>query len=353
MERAVGKPAQRSGAGFPTAAGGRSFAPGSCEAVGEPDPHRCDGTSPNSRQSRTRTRPRSSSHSQGRECSRNESIQTFVGIDVSKSKLDVCVLPAGRQFTRDYSTEALRDLVGQLPPPGTCLVVVEATGGYEQRLVAELVDAGQAVTVVNPRQVRDFAKALGLLAKTDRIDAQVIARFGQQVRPRTVAKTPEKQAALEQLVTRRRQLVELRTAEKNRRETATTPAVRTSLQHVIDLWTKEIRRLEKKLLALVESDDDWQNQTDLLQSVPGVGPITSVSLLAQLPELGQLNRQEIAALVGVAPFNRDSGRFRGQRRVTGGRASVRSLLYMAALSATRCNPRLRAFAQRLTAVGKP
>jgi transposase len=282
----------------------------------------------------------------------HESIVTFVGIDVSKYKLDVCVLPEGPQFTLDYSADALRQLIVRLPERGTCLVVVEATGGYQRRLVAELADAGHLVTVVNPRQVRDFARALGLLAKTDRIDAQVIARFGQQVRPRTVVQTPEKQAELDQLVTRRRQLVELRTAEKNRRETAVTPSVCASLQHVIDLLTKEIRRLEKELLALVQSDDDWQNKTDLLQSVPGVEPITSVSLLAELPELGQLNRQEIAALVGLAPFNRDSGQFRGTRRIAGGRAGVRRLLYMAAVSARRCNPRLRAFAQRLEAAGK-
>jgi len=282
----------------------------------------------------------------------NDAIVSFVGIDVSKHSLDVCVLPEGQQFTLDYSAESVRQLVRRLPAPGTCLVVLEATGGYQQRLVAELVEAGQLVTVVNPRQVRDFAKALGLLAKSDRIDAQVIARFGQQVRPRIVGKTSEKQAELQQLVTRRRQLVDLRTAERNREETVSSPTVRASLQHVLDLLTSEIEHLEQALQSLVESDDDWKHKLDLLQSVPGVGLITSASLLAELPELGQLNRQQIAALVGLAPFNRDSGQFRGQRHIAGGRASVRRLLYMAAVSARTHNPRLRAFAKRLAATGK-
>jgi transposase len=240
-----------------------------------------------------------------------------------------------------------------LPEPGSCLIVVEATGGYQRRVVAELVAAGHRVAVVNPRQVRDFARGLGILAKTDRLDALVIARFGQHVRPRTIAQRPEKQEELAQLVVRRRQLVDLRTAEKNRRETVVSPSVKKSIQQVLDLLNKQIDRIDKQLLALVDSDDEWRHKAGIVSSVPGVGPVTSASLLAELPELGRLNRQQISALVGLAPFNRDSGRFQGKRSIWGGRASVRSVLYMAALTARRCNPVLRAFADRLEHAGKP
>ena len=180
----------------------------------------------------------------------------------------------------------------------------------------------------------------------------MIARFGQHVRPRTIEKTPNKQAELEQLVVRRRQLVDLRTAESNRLETISVKSVRKSIQQVVNLLNKQIERIEKDILALLESDDDWKEKRKLLDSVPGIGPVTIASLLAELPELGLLNRQEIAALVGLAPYNRDSGRFHGRRSIWGGRASVRSVLYMAALTARRCNPVIRRFAQRLEAEGK-
>jgi transposase len=207
--------------------------------------------------------------------------------------------------------------------------------------------------VVNPRQVRDFARGLGILAKTDRIDAHVIARFAQQVRPRIAAPLSPQAAELEQLVTRRRQLVGLRTAELNRLQALSSKSVRKSVQKMVDLLRKEIRHLDAAILALVESDDDWKDKRDRLGSVPGVGPVTAASLLAELPELGQVNRQEIAALVGVAPFNRDSGRFRGKRSIWGGRASVRRVLYMATLTARTHNPTLKAFANRLQKAGKP
>jgi len=281
------------------------------------------------------------------------SFDSFVGIDVAKSSLDVCLLPEGRTVSLLYDQSGLKELHRQLPPSGTCLIVIEATGGYQRRLVADLVDAGHRVAVVNPRQVRDFARGLGILAKTDRIDASVIARFGQHVRPRTVAKTPEKQQELEQLVTRRRQLVELRTAETNRLETCSSRDVRKSIQHMVDRLNKDIEKIEKTILAFLESVDDWRGKVEILGSTPGVGLTTAASLLADLPELGQLNRQQISALVGLAPFNRDSGGFQGKRSIWGGRASVRSVLYMAALTARRCNPVIRAFADRLDAAGKP
>ncbi len=194
---------------------------------------------------------------------------------------------------------------------------------------------------------------MGILAKTDRLDASVIARFGQHVRPRSIAKTPQKQAELQQLVIRRRQLVDLRTAETNRLETCSSRDVRKSIQRMVDRLNKDILRIEKSILAFLESDDDWRDKAEILKSTPGIGTTIAVSLLADLPELGRLNRQQISALVGLAPFNHDSGSFRGKRSIWGGRASVRSALYMAALTAKRCNPVIRAFAQRLEAAGKP
>ena len=346
----VGKVAERSRAGFPTAAGDRSMAlrrkrrrsPAGSSPVLEP--------SPDSRQSRERS-CHASSYLQGRDFSLKD-ISTFVGIDVAKKSLDVATLPATTRRTFSHDVKGRRELLGNLPQPETCLVVVEATGGYERLLVADLLDAGHLVAVVNPRQVRDFAKALGILAKTDRIDAAVIARFGQQVEPRPLAEVHEKQGELDQLVTRRRQLVVLRTAEKNRFTMAHSKPVKRSLQLVIDTLNKEIKRIEKEILALVESDDQWQGKADILSSVPGVGNVTAATLIAQFPELGQINRQQAAALAGLAPFNRDSGKFKGKRSISGGRRTVRTALYMAALSAKTHNPLIRKFAERLKAEGK-
>lgn len=278
-------------------------------------------------------------------------VTTFVGIDVSKKFLDVHILD-GAAFRLPADREGRSQLLQKLPPPATTLVVLEATGGYERTLVGELSVAGFAVSVVNPRQVRDYAKALNQLAKTDQIDARVIARFAQSVKPRPVAETSQHQPQLAELVTRRRQLIEHRTAESNRQALALNKEVRSSLQRAIDAANKDLIRIDKQILALVQSDDDWRQRYDLLQSVPGVGTVTAATLLAELPELGQLNRQQIAALVGVAPLNHDSGTFRGQRHIRGGRASLRAVLYMAALSASTHNPLLKAFADRLKKTGK-
>lgn len=283
----------------------------------------------------------------------DENVTTFVGIDVSKRTLDLGHSTEQNGQTVENSTAGIEQLLETLPASGTCLVTVESTGGYERTLVAELVDAGHLVSVVNPRQVRDFAKGLGIKAKTDRIDATVIARFGQHVRPRTVSKTHENQAELQQLVTRRRQLVELRTAESNRLETLTSQTVRRSVQDMVEMLNGQIRQIEQQLKELLDSDEDWRDKGALLASAPGVGAVTVSSLLAELPELGFLNRQQISALVGVAPFNRDSGGYQGKRSIAGGRASIRSVLYMAAMTARRCNPVIRQFAQRLEEAGKP
>ena len=279
---------------------------------------------------------------------------TWVGIDVAKDSLDVAWTSAGQSQRHSVTNSPVgfRGLVGQLPPPAESRVVVEATGGYERALVTALIEAGYRVAVVNPRQVRDFAKALGILAKTDRIDAQVLARFGQQVQPRLLEEDPRQRAELMQLVARRRQLIDLRTMESNRLERTTARAAQKSIRHVLKLLEKEIDQLEAEIARLLQSDDDWRAKIQLLSTVPGVAKVTSATLVAEVPELGRLNRQAIAALVGLAPFNDDSGRHRGIRRIAGGRAAVRQVLYMAALAARRCNPVIRAFAERLAAQGK-
>ena len=344
--------AERSEAVTASAADDRSISlrSGEAEAVGEPDRRRSFEISPNSRLSRP-TNPASSSHLQGRDTSKMV-FTSVIGIDVAKKKLDLADWP--ESFVEQYGNDETghQELIQKLPEPASCLVVMEATGGYEKGIALALVNAGYLVSVVNPRQVRDFAKALGILAKTDKIDARVIARFGQVVRPRTVAQAHDKQDELDQLVTRRRQLISLRTAEKNRMGTATSTVVRKSVQKIVDQLSKEVRRIDAEISKLVKSDDQWRSKADLLQSAPGVGVVTATTLIAEVPELGKLNRQKISSLVGVAPFNRDSGQFRGRRTIFGGRRAVRGALYMAALTARQHNPVIRAFAERLEAQGK-
>lgn len=277
----------------------------------------------------------------------------FVGIDVSKKQWDVCLLPKGQscKFTADeVGLGRLRDL---LRPLGRCLIVVEASGGYEQRLAAELIEAGHDVARVNPRQVRDFARSLGRLAKTDRIDAHVLALYAEKIQPRPCEKVSEKQAELDELLTRRRQLTQMKATEQTRLHQLRGPEVRKSVSHMLDQLRDQIRLVDADIARLIEDQDDWQQRAQQLQSVPGVGKVTSRTLVAELPELGRLNRQEIASLVGVAPLNRDSGQFRGKRTIWGGRANIRSVLYMATLSARKHNPVIRSFADRLTAAGKP
>lgn len=277
----------------------------------------------------------------------------FIGIDVSKSSWDVHLLPEGRSFTIRVDDGAAERLKGMLGSPTASLVVLEATGGFERRLVAELIDGGWSVAVVNPRQVRDFAKALGRLAKTDQIDAETLALFGQHVKPRTTQKTPEKQQELDALVTRRRQLIGLRSMEKMRRPQAVHKTASRSIEKVLKLLDQQIAALDKAIAQLIQTDDDWRAKRELVESVPGVGAATSATLVAELPELGRLNRQEIVSLSGLAPFNHDSGRYRGQRRIRGGRGHLRAALYMAALTAKRCNETIRNFAQCLHSAGKP
>lgn len=282
-----------------------------------------------------------------------DTFASFVGVDIAKATFDVLIRPQGRRWTASYDAAGTQRLIAELRPLGSCLVVLEASGGYERRLLADLTDAGFSVALVNPRQVRDFARGHGYLAKTDRLDAEVLALFAEQVQPRPAAKTSENQRELEELVVRRRQVRDLQTMETNRLETITAQPVRRSIQKVLKLLDRELEQLDAAIAHLVASDDAWQHKDQLLQSVPGVGTVTSATLLAELPELGQTNRQAVAALAGLAPYNHDSGKFKGQRSIWGGRAGVRSALYMAALTAYRCNPLIRRFAARLKLAGKP
>ena len=347
---AVAFDSERSEEAKATAAGGRSstLRNGSSDSARELGRRQSFGFSPNSRQGRVRT----SSHVQGRDTSKM-SFQHFYGIDVSKAKLDVADSRSQSVTQSSNDLEGIQRIIDELPEAGTCLIVVEATGGYERVLVSSLVDAKHVVCVVNPRQVRDFAKALGILAKTDKIDAFVIARFGELVRPRTVAKKHEKQDELDQLVTRRRQLINTRKAEKNRQGQAVSAFVRKSIQRSLDHINKEIKSHDKQISKLLESDDDWRNKMELLETVPGVGRVTSSTLIAELPELGELNRKKIASLVGLAPYNCESGTMKGRQAIIGGRRTVRAALYMATLSATKYEPTIAAFAKRLKDQGKP
>jgi len=282
----------------------------------------------------------------------DDSVQCSVGIDVSKARLDVHVLPEGRSFQARNAPDQFQTLLDRLPEPGACRVVLEATGDLQRAVVAFLVDAGHYVSVVNPRQVRDYAKALNILAKTDAVDAKVIARFGKDVKPRNITEVPEKQAELDQLVGRRRQLVRARVAESNRLRDDMPKLIRESIQRQLKSIAKDVARLNRAILELVRSDDDWKQRFDLLKSVPGVGDATAAALVAELPELGRLNRQEISALVGVAPFADDSGSRQGRRSTRGGRRPLRSTLYMATVAALRSNPVLKAFAKNLRRNGK-
>lgn len=276
----------------------------------------------------------------------------FVGIDVSKDHLDVAVRPTGEAWQVSYDSQGISDLVGRLRELAPQLVVLEATGGMELAVAGELAAANLPVVVANPRHVRDFARASGKLAKTDSLDAQVLAHFAEAMQPEPRALPDADTQELGALVARRRQLVEMITAEKNRIRTATR-RIRPKVQQHIRWLEENLEDLDQDLGDFIRSSPMWKDKEQLLRSTPGVGPVLSMTLLSDLPELGNLNRGEIAALVGVAPFNRDSGNFRGKRKVWGGRSQVRAALYMAALVATRYNPVLRAFYQRLCAAGKP
>ena len=282
-----------------------------------------------------------------------EAERAFAGIDVSKATLDVFVDAVGRRRSFDNTAAGIDQLARFLQPLGVSLVVMEATGRYERATAIGLMDARLEVAVVNPRQVRDFARSTGRLAKTDAVDAQVLASFGRLLGPRPTPRPTDDQLRLEALVARRRQVVNMRTMEFNRAaQTTEALAARLIKQH-LDQLERQVGKLDKEIARLIERNDDWRGKAELLQSVPGIGVGTATALLAELPEIGSLDHKQVAALAGLAPYADDSGTSRGVRRIAGGRAAVRTALYMAAVTAAQRNPAIQAFAERLKGLGKP
>lgn len=276
----------------------------------------------------------------------------YLGIDVAKDSLDLHARPAGGAVRVANDPDGIAALTARVTALAPALVVLEATGGYEHPVAAALAAAGVPVAVVNPRQVRDFARATGRLAKTDRLDAAVLAHFAEAVRPTPRPLPGPDTRRLAELLDRRRQLLGMRAMESNRLAQAADRAVRRDIEAHLRWLDDHLGRADRELAAAVEASPAWRADDDLLQSIPGVGPVVSRTLLAECPELGTLTRQQVAALAGVAPVNRDSGRWTGRRFIAGGRAGVRTALFQAALSARRFNPPLRAFADRLAARGK-
>ena len=281
------------------------------------------------------------------------STAVFAGIDVSKDRLDVHLRPSGRTFAVPRDGLGLERLVSELHTLSPGLVVLEATGGFEVTVAAALAGAGLPLAVVNPRQIRDFARATGRLAKTDRLDAAAIALFAERVRPEPRPVAGAEAAALAELVARRRQIVETIGTEGNRRRQARSPRVARTIAATLRVLEAQLADLDRDIGDATRRSPAWREADDLLRSVPGVGAVASRTLIAEMPELGRLDRREAAALVGVAPVNRDSGAMRGHRAIAGGRTAVRNVLFMATLSAIRWNPVLRAHYAQLTARGRP
>lgn len=274
---------------------------------------------------------------------------SVIGIDVSKNRLDVSV--AGQDWAESNDITGIETFIDKLKPLAPGLVVVEATGGLERAVVSLLSLAGFRVAVVNPRRVREFARSIGLLAKTDKIDARLLVRFGEAIQPEPTRLPSEEEQRLTALMTRRRQVIEMLTMEKNHLYSAH-PSMQTSIQKITQALQQELVELNQQIDDLIGHTPDFQEKNDILRSAPGVGQVTAAILLSDLPELGALGRKEIAGLVGVAPYNNDSGRHRGKRRIKGGRPCVRTVLYMATLSATKCNLIIRSFYHHLLAMGK-
>jgi transposase len=279
--------------------------------------------------------------------------EVHVGIDVSKRTLDVCLLPQGESFVLTNDQEGVDQLLSHLEGVSPELVVLEATGRFERLAATSIASAGIAVAVVNPRQARDFAKAIGQLAKTDKIDAFVLARLARAVEPSPSVLPDAEARLLQAILARRRQLLSMLTAENNRLQMACEGALAKRIRAHMKWLEKEISRTDSDLEEAIEASASFKENESLLRSVPGVGPVLARTLLAELPELGKLTHKRLCALVGVAPFNRDSGQRRGKQEVWGGRASVRAALYMGALVATRHNPTIKGFYKRLVAAGKP
>ncbi|MFL6465261.1 MAG: IS110 family transposase [Bryobacteraceae bacterium] len=276
----------------------------------------------------------------------------WVGIDVSKAQLDVAVRPTGETWSVANDATGIKQLTKTLKKQMTSLIVLEATGGYENAVALSLKKAGLAVAVVNPRQVRSFARALGRLAKTDPIDAKLLAHFGEAVRPEAKPSPDQQSIELNQLVARRRQLVEMLVAERNRRLSAS-GAVQRDIETILRFLETRLTKIDHEIQTMLDEHPEWSRKAQLLDTVPGVGSVLISTLLADLPELGSLTGKQAAALVGVAPFNNDSSTCRGRRRIWGGRSYLRSLLYMSVVSGLRWNDKIRDFYQHLLAAGKP
>jgi len=279
-------------------------------------------------------------------------VEKFVGIDVSKSTLDVCIEPAVQTLHVAYDEAGIKQIAVRLKEVNPTLIVMEATGGLEVRIATELAGQGLPVAVINPRQARDFAKATGQLAKTDKVDAAVLAAFAQAIRPQVRPLKDADTRALDDMVTRRRELIDMRVQETLRLGTAASKPLEKSLNKHIVWLDKRIAEIDTDLAQRLRKSDVWRTKDDLLRGIPGVGPVTTLTMLAKCPELGLLNRREIAALTGVAPLANDSGKHRGKRFIWGGRADVRAVLYMAAISAIQHNDAIKAFAERLKKAGK-
>jgi len=276
----------------------------------------------------------------------------IVGIDVAKATLDIARSDTERTDTFANDKKGIARFLKTLTPDSPALLVIEATGGYERAVVAALLEADLPVAVANPRNVRHFAKGLRLLAKTDAIDAKMLISYGRHAAPRLAVKRSAHRDELDALVTCRRQLICVRTEQTNRRSVTSSKAAIKAIDAVLKTVATQIQKLDEQIATLIESDDDMSSMDRIIRSVPGVGTVLSATLLANFSELGELDRRQAAALVGVAPYNRDSGRFRGTRHISGGRMEVRNVLYMAALTAIRYNPVLVPFAERLRAEGK-
>jgi len=283
----------------------------------------------------------------------DQAIEVFVGIDISKQSLDVHIAPPGQSLKVAYDEAGVAQLVQRVEAAQPTLVVMEATGGYEARLASELAAKGLPIAVINPRQARDYAKATGQLAKTDRVDAIVLCGFARAIRPEVRPRKDPDTQELDALVSRRRQLVEMRVQERLRMTATVSKKIRKGINDHI-LWIEQcIAEVDSELKGRLRRSDMWRPKVQLLESIPGVGAVTTTTLLAKCPELGTLNRRQIAKLVGLAPLANDSGQRHGRRHVWGGRAEIRSVLYMATVTAIRCNPTIRTFAQRLQQLHKP
>ena len=278
--------------------------------------------------------------------------KVFIGIDIAKNTIDIHVLPSGESWTVGTTPTELAETVDRLAALKPTNIVMEATGGYEIRLAASLAAAKLPVAVVNPRQVRAFARAIGFLAKTDAIDAHVLALFAEKVQPEHRPIPTNEEQALKELLTRHRQLVDMRTAESNREQNIYSKQVSNSIKKLKKSIDRELAAIEREIDNRIKASPVWRAKDKLLQSVPGIGKTTSAMLIIALPELGQLNRRQIASLVGLAPMNRDSGSFRGRRTIVGGRSSIRAGLYMSILSAIQYNPKIKPFYNRLVDAGK-